>query len=503
MAKIHCVMGKTAVNESAEGGFTLVEMLIAMVLLVVIMGSLAGAAIVGLGLTSPTSQKLSESNDARLAAAWFGIDVRNGEQFAVTPSTTGLCAASSSMSSPTDLIDVWPSSSGGSDVSWYYGAIKSNWWLERVTCSSGGANLAYTPVARMLSKTVAPVIVCGASASTCPTGDFYATSVSMTVTELDGYSYKLSAVSRAGLQASEWSTPPSLSEAALFLGTSGVSLTGSATLNVVGNMVVDTPSTGTAISVSNGASINEQTTGDTVSTISGSTCSGCSTGITPSAAQSGIGTLASATADPYNSTNFVLPAPSSPSCATGASPTCYYTYASTMTYTSCGTAATGSSEPLSPGVYENQVNVTSGGATVTLCAGTYIFENGIQIGNGGGLTSNQLSVFFYIGCPATLPTGQSSCTDTSAAFTVGTSGGGSSVNLTAPTSGQYNGIVLFQARDDPSTIILGNGTSTASLNGIIYAPDAEVEVSGGSSNMFEGVIASSFNGSNGAPFTLG
>ena len=52
-----------------------------------------------------------------------------------------------------------------------------------------------------------------------------------------------------------------------------------------------------------------------------------------------------------------------------------------------------------------------------------------------------------------------------------------SVQLTAPTSGTYAGIVLFQAPNDPQTISIG-GSAVATFGGTVYASAATVSVTG-------------------------
>ena len=59
----------------------------------------------------------------------------------------------------------------------------------------------------------------------------------------------------------------------------------------------------------------------------------------------------------------------------------------------------------------------------------------------------------------------------------GTGNGNTTLNLTAPTSGTYNGILIYQDPTDTNLAEL-NGTPIANLTGIIYMPDAELELSG-------------------------
>jgi prepilin-type N-terminal cleavage/methylation domain-containing protein len=58
-------------------GFTLVELLITMVVLGIIVGPLAGAMIVYLRNTGAVAQRLGESHDAQIAAAYFAQDVQS------------------------------------------------------------------------------------------------------------------------------------------------------------------------------------------------------------------------------------------------------------------------------------------------------------------------------------------------------------------------------------------------------------------------------------------
>jgi hypothetical protein len=69
---------------------TLTELLITMLILIVIIGPLTGAMIVYLRNTQATSDRLSESHDAQIAAAYFRDDVQNtGLRDWVHPPYTG------------------------------------------------------------------------------------------------------------------------------------------------------------------------------------------------------------------------------------------------------------------------------------------------------------------------------------------------------------------------------------------------------------------------------
>ena len=110
-----------------------------------------------------------------------------------------------------------------------------------------------------------------------------------------------------------------------------------------------------------------------------------------------------------------------------------------------------------PGFYSGTLSRTS---NTTLNPGIYYLNNGISITGTASLTcagSCAGGVMLYIaGGSVTLA-------------------GGSTINLPAPSSGTYKGIVIFQARTDSNPVkIAGNaGSSTPiSFGGIIYVPNS-------------------------------
>jgi hypothetical protein len=98
---------------------------------------------------------------------------------------------------------------------------------------------------------------------------------------------------------------------------------------------------------------------------------------------------------------------------------------------------------------------------VTMSAGTYVFTGDLQLNGHGSLTGTGVTLYFAG------PNGQ-----------LGDPGNGNTtLNLTAPTTGTYNGILIYQDRTDAN---LGefNGTPITNLTGIIYMPGAPLEFSG-------------------------
>jgi Flp pilus assembly protein TadG len=116
----------------------------------------------------------------------------------------------------------------------------------------------------------------------------------------------------------------------------------------------------------------------------------------------------------------------------------------------------------------------SGSPTVTFNPGTYIVQGGLNWS--GTATINGTNVTFYV-----------------------TSGGAINIsgtvnlNLSAPTSGTYNGILFFQDRTDSSALNISGATASV-LKGIIYAPDATLNYSGsGSTNIYVTLVVNAFN----------
>jgi type II secretory pathway pseudopilin PulG len=111
----------------------------------------------------------------------------------------------------------------------------------------------------------------------------------------------------------------------------------------------------------------------------------------------------------------------------------------------------------SPGYYAGTLSRT---ANTTLNPGIYYLNNGISITGSASLT-----------CPAP-------CSGGVMLYVAGgsmTLAGGSTIDLPAPSSGTYEGIVIFQARNDSNPVkIAGNaGSSTPiSFGGIIYVPNS-------------------------------
>jgi len=121
---------------------------------------------------------------------------------------------------------------------------------------------------------------------------------------------------------------------------------------------------------------------------------------------------------------------------------------------------------LSPGVYCGGMTLNAG-AVVTLNPGIYYLDRGsLQVNGGASLTGTGVTLVF------TSSTGQN--------YTTATINGGATVNLTAPTSGPTQGIVLYGDRNMPTGASFKfNGGASQYFGGAIYIPKGAIDFAGG------------------------
>ena len=112
---------------------------------------------------------------------------------------------------------------------------------------------------------------------------------------------------------------------------------------------------------------------------------------------------------------------------------------------------------LSPGTYCNE---TFSGE-ITLQPGTYILRGGqIKLGGNGTLTGLGVTLFLMENASITLNANQV-------------------VKLSAPETGPYAGITIYQAKGNTNALLL-NGGSGSTITGFVYAPDAHITFTGNS-----------------------
>lgn len=123
-------------------------------------------------------------------------------------------------------------------------------------------------------------------------------------------------------------------------------------------------------------------------------------------------------------------------------------------------------------------SLTISGGTVTLRPGVYYINGNLTV-QGSSIVNCTAScassgVTFYITCNGT-------CASNNGVMNV--QGGNVQLNLTAPTSGDYTGMLFYQNPNDPETATFGGG-SAGSMNGILYFPGAGLTMTGGSGATF-------------------
>jgi hypothetical protein len=106
----------------------------------------------------------------------------------------------------------------------------------------------------------------------------------------------------------------------------------------------------------------------------------------------------------------------------------------------------------------------------TLGAGTYLFESGVTIS--GTVTVNSGTLDIYSGT---------------------FNQGNAVLNITAPTTGPYNGIAIMQPSTNSKQLQVQFGSSEQTLDGYIYAPGAQVSMQDhGGGITATGIVAESF-----------
>ncbi len=129
---------------------------------------------------------------------------------------------------------------------------------------------------------------------------------------------------------------------------------------------------------------------------------------------------------------------------------------------------------ISQGIY-TQVSV-SGSGKLTMGPGIYVIAGGgFSVTGNGSVSGNGVVIY---------NAGSNYLGSSNTPGVVNISGNGT-VSLTAPTSGAYAGILIFQSRDNTNTVALSGNGITGSA-GAIYAPAAALTISG--SGRFNGSI---------------
>lgn len=114
------------------------------------------------------------------------------------------------------------------------------------------------------------------------------------------------------------------------------------------------------------------------------------------------------------------------------------------------------SATIDPGVYCGPI-ILNGQTSLTMNPGLYILKNGITINGGSTLTANEVTIYNQGG-----------------AITIN---GSSGATLSAPESGPWQGILIFQARNNSNGATL-NGGAALRVTGALYFPNASLTFNG-------------------------
>lgn len=198
-------MSRLSALAADQAGFTLMELLVAIVILGVIMGPVAAAVIAVVHNTAATQQRLTESHDAQITAAYFANDVQSAAVTGTVLPSSGQYDSSCQVAGYTSLVQFqWTEYDVTGNVTAFNLATYETQpstgsgvqpALHRVNCR-GPAQGSTTQssdviVAHILSSSVVP----GVCVFTC--ANQQAKAVGMTVTEQDGFTFFVSGVGRS------------------------------------------------------------------------------------------------------------------------------------------------------------------------------------------------------------------------------------------------------------------------------------------------------------------
>jgi hypothetical protein len=122
---------------------------------------------------------------------------------------------------------------------------------------------------------------------------------------------------------------------------------------------------------------------------------------------------------------------------------------------------------IDPGTYCGTIGVQSND-TLVMNPGTYIFKSGGSNSCGfsasaqGNVSASGVTLYFADSCSVSIS-------------------GNGNINMSAPTGGLYEGILMYQARTNTTSSSLTGGSGQV-LNGIVYFPNALLHYAGGSSS---------------------
>jgi prepilin-type N-terminal cleavage/methylation domain-containing protein len=489
---------------TGDDGFTLIELIIVVIILPLIIGAIAVALLVTFRAQVGVSTRVSASVDAQITSAYFVRDVESALYLTTTkapssaawPATAGkttFCGTGTTL-----IVSLaWPSTQQPIHTSV---TVVSYWKLpnnvlEREACKGSGTPSSsitsrgyLSPFAHALLSCIASKLTCGTRAATTWVPAKWVSAVTVAVAESVGkYDYSLTASPRASTGGGAYSggsthtqikkIPPLL---ALGAGTGVVTETSA------GGTTKITVTTGTAVlntgyfRMTNGTTFTApkivvgKKTPCTKKTFKLAKCTGT---ITPPKAKWTHSSTPTVFKDPF----LTLTDPTPTTLGLTIRTTC--------------TPHTGK---LSPGEYEcgGTPLILSGGASVTLTHGIYIFDTGLKVQ--GGSTLHGTTVLIYLPCRHAgldqwVPNGTMafSCSES-----LQVSNGAISVSpLGTPP---YSNLWFWQNSGDTNAVKLSGTGALSVRTGVLYAPAATVTLTGLGTNTTTvgAIVAATFSVSN-------
>jgi hypothetical protein len=458
--------------------------------------------------------KLADSQDSQTTSASYTRDVQSAANlttWSAAPSAT-LCGSGTTMVL---------------GLNWSGGQTMTTYWM--VSTTSGGTT-TYTLVRRFctggsntptVSNTVsrgvsssqaAATITCSANAASCAAStQWIATagisSAKISITQpVSGFSYQLAAVplrwtpASGGLAAGGAPPPPPLVLFDTSPGTNVINMNGNnSTLTVNNGAIVVDSSVANSVNISaNNASLTSANGFDIYNCNPGTPSGGaCTNNALNNSGNNVTVTTPSSVATKYPDPAY--PAPTTPGsagagCSTAGSVTTCQPGSYTTLPAALASALGGNNASIVfvAGNYSftpqlningNNVNINFGAGNYTLTGGLSVSANNVTMQNtdAGGVT-------FGIGSAASVNVSANNLT----------------WNIAAPATGPDAGVLLWQAGTHTITLTGNNGALT-SFNGIVYAPNATVDLEGNNGPLaVKGILAKDLLiGGNNIPVTIG
>jgi Flp pilus assembly protein TadG len=151
-----------------------------------------------------------------------------------------------------------------------------------------------------------------------------------------------------------------------------------------------------------------------------------------------------------------------------------------VTNTNYGTVSVtnGQTVTLNPGIY---TSIGVSGGTVTLNPGIYVIQGGqgnVALNITGGTVTGNGVMFYNTSATYNPTTGVDATTKNGDFGSINISGSGVNLSGLSNAASSYNGMLIFQDRANTNTVSIQGGSSGAQIKDTVYAPNANLQISG-------------------------